>query len=349
MAQVLLDSGVDTELRTKDWVWGASGEALDAGAVAVYTSGGRTALHLAAEQGNLELCRVLVSAGAEWQVWDNDGLTPQMLTKSCEIQDYLDGLQLPISAPTDQARLVASRARITRRRKVEHERRRREAGSTVRREFDWNSVDKLPVDQILATDAGKVECCDKGLRVFKLPVLRKDYCEALVRAIDDFSAFARTRNINVQRSGSKYGLALTYSGLESMVREIVSRIAAPVAKEHFPEVASSGVEVQHIFLAKYKPGEEVVQHTHADNSDITFNICLACRDLVGARLFFYGNRTDASPKPPDYPTPEAPPLLWYEHQQGVAAIHRGMLYHGGERLESGERYNLIVWLRGLNT
>ena len=70
------------------------------------------------------------------------------------------------------------------------------------------------------------------------------------------------------------------------------------------------------------------------------NVCLG-KQFEGGSLFFRGVRC------PCHQNSAARPqeLFTYEHVRGVALLHRGHHRHGAHAIESGERYNLILWCR----
>jgi len=87
IARALIENGADTEDKNEDvnWKGGSGGDAagggagVKAGVVVLYETGGRTCLHLAASHGCTKLINLLLDAGAEALVWDNDGNTPLSL------------------------------------------------------------------------------------------------------------------------------------------------------------------------------------------------------------------------------------------------------------------------------
>jgi ankyrin repeat protein len=162
MANLLLESGADTEARTLDLHWSADGEAKD-GAVPVQLIGGRTSLHLAAERGYFKLCSLLVKFGAEPLVWDNDGATPadlwlvnkHPLTDEVQnilffsVYDCLVSARKGIDPESIRLRAKNSRERITRRRAAEKARLSRETMALILREFDWEELNIFDPERVL--------------------------------------------------------------------------------------------------------------------------------------------------------------------------------------------------------
>jgi len=417
MAEALIDNGADSERQTRDSMWSGSGEALDAAAIAVYSSGGRTALHLVAERGHVRVCRMLVEkAHAEWLVWDNDGMSPAqlaLLSGHTAVWEYLSQLESEASVTKQQVhsleqaallgrqaqaqadsmaareRLAHSleqlrRKRISRRRRAEKERLARETLAIVQREFDWQGLDKVAPKDMLdpqfyaAIEKLRTEQDDSALRALLYrPVgtvhraeehehehaagvpcpldingfrmFTSEFCERLIAALDRFNAFAAASPhlTPPRRSGSKYGVVLNSIGFRDMFDRILHDYIQPLARLAYPELRTAPLETQHTFLVRYAVGLEVRQHTHADDSNLTVNICLGRDGFAGGRLFFYGLQGPDTPRPPTYPEPgiEPQPLFWLQHKVHHGVFHLGRQYHGAEELTHGERVNLIMWCR----
>jgi hypothetical protein len=70
-------------------------------------------------------------------------------------------------------------------------------------------------------------------------------------------------------------------------------------------------------------------------SEITVNVCLG-RQFTGGNVYFNGQRDTASEKREQFE---------FAHKPGVAIIHIGQHWHGARRIQSGERYNVVLWSR----
>jgi hypothetical protein len=74
---------------------------------------------------------------------------------------------------------------------------------------------------------------------------------------------------------------------------------------------------------------------HHDASEATLNVCLG-RDFTGAGLRICGQFGSAKHRRLQYV---------HKHRRGHALLHLGRHRHGADDIETGERLNLIVWLR----
>lgn len=75
---------------------------------------------------------------------------------------------------------------------------------------------------------------------------------------------------------------------------------------------------------------------HVDDSELTINLCLGVAGFTGGNVFFKGHI--------EKPTTQNN-YGEYEHVVGRGILHDGKQMHGALPLLSGERYNLIVWMR----
>lgn len=74
------------------------------------------------------------------------------------------------------------------------------------------------------------------------------------------------------------------------------------------------------------------------HSQITLNVCLG-KKFEGGELYFGDMK--------DIPIFESTCIL-VPHKTGYGILHRGQQYHGALPVTSGERQNLIIWMRSSN-
>ena len=86
-------------------------------------------------------------------------------------------------------------------------------------------------------------------------------------------------------------------------------------------------------FSRYKIGEDVDLSEHVDDSEITLNVCLG-KEFEGGTLYFKGIKGQEFEKPVEY-----------KHKLGKAVLHVGNHVHGANKIEGGERDNLIIWCR----
>lgn len=82
-------------------------------------------------------------------------------------------------------------------------------------------------------------------------------------------------------------------------------------------------------------GEDLDLNFHYDNAEVTINIALG-KDFTGGDLYF-GDMRKAHDAQTQYKE--------YQHIRYTGLLHRGQHMHGANPIQSGERYNLIIWMR----
>eukprot|EP01060_Flectonema_neradi_P013208 TRINITY_DN19986_c0_g1_i1.p1 TRINITY_DN19986_c0_g1~~TRINITY_DN19986_c0_g1_i1.p1 ORF type:complete len:457 (+),score=70.41 TRINITY_DN19986_c0_g1_i1:68-1372(+) len=169
-------------------------------------------------------------------------------------------------------------------------------------------------------------------RVWSCPLLKKEFCEVILDELQNIDE----SNISVTRPNTmnNYGVVLGLIGLEQSLHHFVEGYLVPLVKCLFSEIADT-VDASHIFTIKYREGLDLGLDMHTDDSDITINVCLG-RVFEGSGLQFCGfmgqeGHRKASAK--------------IKHSIGRCLIHLGRLRHGADDITSGERQNLIIWLR----
>ncbi|KAM6155490.1 2-oxoglutarate and iron-dependent oxygenase domain-containing protein 2 isoform 2-T2 [Rhynchocyon petersi] len=95
------------------------------------------------------------------------------------------------------------------------------------------------------------------------------------------------------------------------------------------------LDSHHAFVVKYAPGQDRELGCHYDNAELTLNVALG-KAFTGGALYFGGL----------FQAPAAlTETLEVEHVVGKGILHRGGQLHGARPLGTGERWNLVVWLR----
>jgi len=124
---------------------------------------------------------------------------------------------------------------------------------------------------------------------------------------------------------NRYGALLANIGLEGLAADLLDECVAPLARRFYPDVGR--MHGTHAFLVDYSMDTQRSLAPHADDSDVTLNVCLG-RTFEGGDLVF----SDGSQKP-------------LHHAVGQAVLHRGTAEHRATRLRAGHRTNLILWCR----
>ncbi|XP_060049194.1 2-oxoglutarate and iron-dependent oxygenase domain-containing protein 2 isoform X3 [Erinaceus europaeus] len=171
-------------------------------------------------------------------------------------------------------------------------------------------------------------------RIYRLPVFTVPFCQALLEELENFERSdlpkGRPNTMN------NYGVLLHELGLdEPLVTPLRERFLQPLLALLYPEWGGARLDSHRAFVVKYAPGEDRELGCHYDNAELTLNVALG-KTFTGGALYF-GGLFQA-------PSALARPLE-VEHVVGQGVLHRGGQLHGARALGSGERWNLVVWLR----
>jgi hypothetical protein len=122
-------------------------------------------------------------------------------------------------------------------------------------------------------------------------------------------------------------------------RPLVTALA-PFARLLFPGLGGDGIDDAHAFFVSYAREREVDLGFHADDAEVTLNLCLGA-GFTGGDLYFEGVRCE------EHRQDGARPGERFEwaHRPGTAVLHAGWHRHGALPIVAGARHNLIVWMR----
>lgn len=123
---------------------------------------------------------------------------------------------------------------------------------------------------------------------------------------------------------------------EDFLNRLREDYITPITRLLFPECGGDCLDSHKAFIVKYKTDEDVDLNYHYDNAEVTLNVCLGKQFEDGA-LYFGNMRTEQQPNTA---------FTEYKHKLTHGLIHRGQHMHGAMPITDGERYNLIMWLRG---
>jgi len=162
------------------------------------------------------------------------------------------------------------------------------------------------------------------------------YCQDLIEEVEYFEKTGLP--ISRPNSMNNYGLILDEIGLRSNMTKIRDEIVKPLLKIYYQNLEGiDSIDDHHCFVVQYAVDEsgDTDLGFHYDESEFTLNVCLG-KKFEGARLYFAGWLEDPSTHEEN---------LKVEHEIGRGLLHIGKHRHGAEPIESGERFNLIMWVR----
>ena len=176
----------------------------------------------------------------------------------------------------------------------------------------------------------KVEVPDK---VYSFPMFSQNFCCTLLEELRSFekSGLPRTR----PNSMNNYGLILNDIGLERLFDSLLRNYLRPIAAARFSKFGGDTIDHHHTFMVQYMEGQDLSLDMHSDDSEVTFNVNLY-DNFTGSGLAFCGLHAKKDARKH---------AMTYKHEVGRCVIHAGRLRHGALPIESGQRYNLIIWTR----
>ncbi|XP_077015811.1 2-oxoglutarate and iron-dependent oxygenase domain-containing protein 2 isoform X2 [Tamandua tetradactyla] len=154
-----------------------------------------------------------------------------------------------------------------------------------------------------------LETVSEEKRVFRVPVFTGPFCRALLEELEHF-----------EHSDMPKGRPNTMNNY------------GPLTALLYPDCGGGQLDSHRAFVVKYAPGQDRELGCHYDNAELTLNVSLG-KAFTGGSLYFGGL----------YQAPAEP--LEVEHVVGQGILHRGGQLHGALPLGSGERWNLVIWLR----
>ncbi|OWF42700.1 2-oxoglutarate and iron-dependent oxygenase domain-containing protein 2-like [Mizuhopecten yessoensis] len=173
-----------------------------------------------------------------------------------------------------------------------------------------------------------------GDRVYSFPVFTKEFCQLFMEELEHFENSdcpkGRPNTMN------KYGILLNELGFdECFLNPLRKNYLHKLAAILYPDWGGAYLDSHKAFIVQYKMGEDLDLNYHYDNAEVTLNVALG-KNYTGGSLYFGDMRTVSV---------EDTECSEYEHMAGIGIVHRGQHYHGALPILTGERYNLIVWMR----
>lgn len=202
-------------------------------------------------------------------------------------------------------------------------------------------------------DAGMLQIVmeEEVYDVYSLPLLSPDFCHQVREYIKAFTKLAQERASPELNIGLR-PIDLDTVGLQWINDLLFHLVVRPISRHLFLKTETwKDLDWRQGYIAAYaarpstdKPRERLV--THTDDSEVTLNVCLGEPDYVGGHVEFR-NLRGAKMTTNSGLEQEAGQLLGMVQRPnvGTALIHAGRHFHTVTRVESGNRFALIVWAR----
>ncbi|KAJ4974888.1 hypothetical protein NE237_008062 [Protea cynaroides] len=179
--------------------------------------------------------------------------------------------------------------------------------------------------------------------IYTFEMLQPSFCELLLSEVENFEKWVKKKEIQIMRPNMmhSYGVVLDDFGLETMLAKLMEDFICPISKVFFPEAGGLTLDSHHGCVVYYGKDWAVKESCHADDSDVTLNVCLG-NQFSGGEQFFRGIRCGGHQFTGVHPL-EA--IVDYSHVPGKAVLHHGRLRNGAKATTSGHRINLLLWCR----
>ena len=184
---------------------------------------------------------------------------------------------------------------------------------------------------------------DRETMLYSIDMFQKQFCNDLIEEIEHFELSGMP--VSRPNSMNKYGVILDEMGLKRTMTLLREKVCQPLFGQLYSSRAGSGaLDEHHAFIVQYAREDSVSDVAlkgdidlgfHVDDAELTLNVCLG-REFAGAKLYFCGWIDDEKTHNQ---------YVRVAHEKGRALLHIGRHRHGAEPIESGERFNLIMWLR----
>ena len=135
----------------------------------------------------------------------------------------------------------------------------------------------------------------------------------------------------------QFQINLDEMGFNNFLTDLRENYLQKVSKKLFLDWGGGKLDSHKAFIVKYKVGQDLDLSYHYDNAELTLNVALSPDgSFTGGDLYFGDMRHKRSDNQ-DYSI--------YEHKPFTGILHRGQHMHGAHPIKTGERQNLIIWLR----
>ncbi|XP_053182210.1 2-oxoglutarate and iron-dependent oxygenase domain-containing protein 2 [Scomber japonicus] len=171
-------------------------------------------------------------------------------------------------------------------------------------------------------------------RVYRFPVFEKSFCEELVEELEHFEQSSAPKGR--PNTMNHYGILLNELGFdEGFITPLREQYLHPLTSLLYPDCGGHCLDSHKAFVVKYDMNEDLDLSYHYDNAEVTLNVSLG-KDFTEGNLYFGDmrqvplNETECSE---------------VEHKVTDGLLHRGQQMHGALPISSGQRWNLIIWMR----
>ena len=211
--------------------------------------------------------------------------------------------------------------------------------------FNRNYLDKSLLEFIENNDKTKLYQIISPVTntgIYSLRIFSHEFCNMLIEEVDHYEKFLIEHQINPNDHRpnflNKYGILLDEMGFAPFLDEFMEFALKEITSSLYYDWGGESLDSHHGFIVEYQLGskDEDLEY-HMDEAEVTLNLCLG-KKFNGGNVFFNGIRNHWS-------TEDFQEDFKFQHEPGLALIHIGQHWHGANKIQDGERYNLILWMR----
>jgi len=173
--------------------------------------------------------------------------------------------------------------------------------------------------------------------VFMFQLFSDEFCRLMVEEVKHAVAWQMGAGSNDTftrpNTMNNYGFVVDELGLDLM--PLVTAVLTPLAALYFPDWGGATIDSTHAFTISYSMAGDRDLSRHMDLSEVTVNANLGGL-FTGGEVYFEGQR-DSILHDNEHTK--------VAHSRGMAVMHAGQHFHGAHPLSSGERHNLVIWMR----
>ncbi|XP_059850547.1 2-oxoglutarate and iron-dependent oxygenase domain-containing protein 2 [Hypanus sabinus] len=171
-------------------------------------------------------------------------------------------------------------------------------------------------------------------RVYSFPVFTVEFCSQLMEELENFERSDMPKGR--PNTMNNYGVLLNELGFdETFITPLREDYLQPITSLLYPDYGGQAMDSHKAFVVKYAVNKDLDLSFHYDNAEVTLNVSLG-KDFNKGNLYF-GDMRQVRVSQSE--------CVEIEHTVGHGVLHRGQHCHGARPISSGERWNLIVWMR----
>lgn len=136
---------------------------------------------------------------------------------------------------------------------------------------------------------------------------------------------------------TQFQINLDELGFDDFMTSLRENYVQLIAQKLFLDWGGGKLDSHKAFTVKYKVGDDLDLSYHYDNAEVTLNVAISPGSSFSGGALYFGDIRNKRFENKNYTV--------YQHQTGVGILHRGQHMHGAQPIESGERINLIIWMR----